>query len=76
MLMVSLYWALTFGFYAAAAFAMWRVFQIGRGVSEIKKMLMEIRQNQSPPDLVNIRWLFPGPYTERPSVQSGPGPGA
>jgi hypothetical protein len=46
--MVGLYWVLTLGFYSAVGFAIWRLFQIGRDVSEVKKILMDIRQNQNP----------------------------
>ena len=47
--MVGLYWALTLGFYSAVAFAIWRLFQIGREVSEIKRLLMDIRAHQTLP---------------------------
>jgi hypothetical protein len=46
--MVGLYWALTLGFYSAVVFAIWKLFQIGRDVSEIKKMLTNILQGQRP----------------------------
>jgi hypothetical protein len=47
--MVGLYWALTLGFYSAVVFAIWRLFQIGREISEIKKRLMDIRAHQNLP---------------------------
>lgn len=47
--MVAFYWVLTLGFYSAVAFAIWKLFQIGREVSEVKQILMDIRQNQTLP---------------------------
>ena len=45
--MLGFYWALTLGFYSAVAFTIWKVFQIGREVSEIKRLLLEIRTHQT-----------------------------
>jgi hypothetical protein len=44
--MLGLYWAVSLGFYSAVAFAIWKLFQIGRDVSAIKKMLSDITQSQ------------------------------
>jgi hypothetical protein len=44
----GLFWALTICFYSAVAFAIWRIFQIGR-LSEIKRLLLDIRADQNLP---------------------------
>jgi hypothetical protein len=46
MLMVALYWAFTLGIYPAVALTIWKVFQIGREVSEIRQLLMDVRAHQ------------------------------
>jgi hypothetical protein len=43
---LGLYWALTLGFYSAVIFAIWKIFQIGREISEIRKLLTDIRAHQ------------------------------
>jgi hypothetical protein len=44
--MIGLYWAFELGFYSVVAFTIWKVFQISREVSEIKKLLLDIRTHQ------------------------------
>jgi hypothetical protein len=46
-MLTAVSWALTLGFSLAAGFAMWRILHIGREVSEIRKLLTEIKARQT-----------------------------
>ena len=47
MVLTAFSWALTLAFYLAVGFAMWRLLHIGREVSEIKKLLTEVKAHRT-----------------------------
>ena len=43
----GLFFAVTLAFYSAIVFGIWKIFQIGRDVAEIKAVLREMRRGET-----------------------------